>query len=99
MLQYMTMKSFLSAGTGLFLGAITFAPSTRAETQYEQNLDKSFVVTPGGQVVVSADMGAIHIATGADDKLEIHVLRKIEGGDKAAADEWFSRHEVTFTQQ
>jgi DUF4097 and DUF4098 domain-containing protein YvlB len=94
----MTSKTSRWGGAWLLAGLMTVAPSAFAGAQYEQNLDKTFTVTPGSQLVISADMGPIHVITGPADKLEIHVLRKVTGGAKEAADELFSRHEVTFTQ-
>jgi hypothetical protein len=84
---------------GLVGGAMTLAMTTYAGPKYEQNIDKTFDVAPGSQLEVSADMGTIHVVTGADNKLVIHVLRRVEGGEKKDADEIFSGHEVTFEQE
>jgi DUF4097 and DUF4098 domain-containing protein YvlB len=94
-----TMKINRWVCAPLLTGAVMLSHSSYAGPQYEQNIDKSFAVTPGGKLIISADMGPIHIVAGSSDKLEIHVLRKVEGGEKAAADDLFSRHEVTFTQE
>jgi DUF4097 and DUF4098 domain-containing protein YvlB len=94
----MIMKINGWAGAALLPGALTLALSCHAGTKYEQNIDKSFAVTPGGQLVLDANSGPIHVVAGSSDKLEIHVLRRVDGGDQAAADEMFARHEVTFTQ-
>ncbi|MGA2748346.1 MAG: DUF4097 family beta strand repeat-containing protein [Verrucomicrobiota bacterium] len=78
--------------------AILFGQTACAGPEYQANLDKTFSVTPGGRLVVSADMGPIHVVAGPSDKVEIHVLRKVQGGTKSDADELFARHEVTFAQ-
>lgn len=80
-------------------GAMLFATSSHAGQKYEQNIDKTFPVTPGGRLVISADMGPIRVEAGPADKLEVHVLRKVDGGDKAGADELFSEHQVTLSQE
>src|ERR1700679_2021527 len=80
------------------VGAMILAATTYAGPKYEQNIDKSFDVVPGSNLEIAADMGTIHVVTGADNKLVIHVLRRVEGGEKKDADEIFSGHEVTFGQ-
>ncbi len=94
----MTLKLSRWSGVSVLAALMTLALSIYAGPQYEQNLDKTFTVTPGSQLVISADMGPIHVVAGSADTIELHVLRKVQGGSKAAADELFSRHEVTFTQ-
>jgi DUF4097 and DUF4098 domain-containing protein YvlB len=94
----MSMKKTFWCGFGLLAGIVSFAQSSVAGPQYDQNLDKTFTVAPGGQLVISADMGPIHVVGGSADKLEIHVLRRVEGGSQDEADRIFARHEVTIAQ-
>jgi len=64
--------------------------------EYENNLDKSFSVTPGGKLVIQADRGSITVATDGSDTARIEVFRKIKGGTREKADEMFKNHEVKF---
>ncbi len=80
-------------------GTLVFALSAFADPKFDNNIDKTFSVAPGSELEVSADMGAIHLTPGADDRMIVHVLRHIEGGNQKDADEWFANHEVAFTQQ
>ncbi|HEY3913056.1 MAG TPA: DUF4097 family beta strand repeat-containing protein [Verrucomicrobiae bacterium] len=93
------MKKTFCCGMGFLLGAFAFVVSSNAEPRYEENLDKTFAVSPGGQLVISADMGPIHVVAGPSDKLEIHVMRRVDGGTQAEAADLFSRHEVSFSQE
>jgi len=79
--------------------ALLFLIQAGFTATYEQNLEKSFPVTPGGKLVIQADMGAIQVATDNSDQFQLAVLRKVKGGTKAQADGLFADHEVTFSQE
>lgn len=64
----------------------------------EQNLEKSFAVTPGGRLVLQADQGSIEITSGGSDKVSVRVERKAKGGTETQAEELLAAHEVTFEQ-
>jgi hypothetical protein len=67
-------------------------------TEIEQNLEKTFTVSPGGELAIQADRGSIDLAVGADDKIEVKVLRKARASNTAKAEEILAAHEVTFRQ-
>ena len=84
---------------GLLAGGLLFALTSLAGSGVEQNLEKKFPVGPGGKLVIEADRGAIDVATGASDKVQVRVLREAKGATKTQADALFANHEVTFNQE
>ena len=64
----------------------------------EANLNKSFTVTPGGKLVVDADLGSIDVTTGESSTVNVEVLRKVTGKSEAKVEEILAAHEVTFSQ-
>jgi DUF4097 and DUF4098 domain-containing protein YvlB len=64
----------------------------------ESNLEKSFTVKPGGQLVVEADQGSIEVLTTDGASVEVEVKRKLTGVEGSKAQEIFAAHEVTFDQ-
>src|SRR5436190_12281342 len=74
------------------------AGSILAAEKFENNLEKTFSVSPGGKFVLDADQGSCEITTGEGDKVQVRVLREVKSGTKAEADELFANHEVTFQQ-
>ncbi len=75
----MTKRMSLWGGAGLTAAALIIAPSSYGAPEYEKDVDLNFAVAPGGQLVISADMGPIRVTAGSNDKLEIHALRKSPG--------------------
>ena len=65
----------------------------RAETT--ENLEKTFTIKPGGQLVVEVDFGAIEVTTHAGDQVSIHVSR----GTKADEQAFLQDCPVTLTQE
>src|SRR6185436_8498457 len=78
---------------------LSIAASTLATFGYEQNLEKSFQVSPGGKLVIDADRGSIEIRPESADKVEVQVLRKVKDGSKSHADELFAEHQVALNQE
>ena len=64
----------------------------------ESNLNKSFIVKPGGQLILEADRGSIEITAGDRNELVIEVKRKVTGASNSQAQEIFAAHEVSFDQ-
>src|SRR6266404_3653871 len=64
----------------------------------ESNLNKTFPVKPGGQLVLDVDMGSVEIKTSDRADAVIEVQRKITNTDAAKAREFFAAHEVIFDQ-
>lgn len=88
---------FLSGAAALVTVLCLFS-TTFAATEIEGNLDKTFAVTSGGNLVLQADRGSIQVATDANNQVHIQVFRKVKGGTKARADELLADHEVTMQQ-
>ena len=65
----------------------------------ESNLSKAFLVKPGGQLVLEADLGSIDITTSDRNEVMVEVKRKVTGvSDDSKAQEVFAAHQVTFDQ-
>ena len=69
-----------------------------ASPDFEQNIEKTFQVTPGGHFILQADRGSVDVKTDEGNQVQVHLYRKVSGGSKANADEQFANHEVTLTQ-
>jgi hypothetical protein len=90
------MRTYLTI-SGLFAASLLAATAV-ASQDFEQNIEKTFRVTPGGQFVLQADRGSVDVKTDQSEQVQVHVFRKVSGGSKANADELFGNHEVTLTQ-
>lgn len=89
-------------GASLALAALlafTLAAPTARATDVEKNLEKSFTVSPGGTFVLEADRGSVTVTTGAADKAEVKVFRKVSASSTAKGEEVLAKHEVTFAQE
>lgn len=71
--------------------------AARAETV--ENLEKTFTVKPGGQLVVDVDFGALEIASQATDQVSVHVKRSISRGDRADEEAFLKDRPVTLSQE
>ena len=91
------IHAFVLAAT-LIAGG-TLPASAFFSSEFESNLHRSFSVSPGGKLVVTADRGSIDLTIGETEKLEVEVLRKINRDSKTEADKAFSDHHVSFQQQ
>jgi DUF4097 and DUF4098 domain-containing protein YvlB len=70
-----------------------------AQAEIEDNLDRTFNVSPGGKFVLEADRGSVNLTVGNDKELEIKVLRTVTGATESTAKELFEDHEVAFSQE
>src|SRR5438128_1511081 len=95
----MTIRIPFARAAGFLAGALFFAEASLAASDYEQNLEKAFVVSPGGKLIIQADRGSIGVATDASDKVRVKVFREVRRGSNAHADGLFGNHEVTFAQE
>src|SRR6516162_3212627 len=84
---------------GLFAGAALVAGSLVAASDFENNLEKTFQVSPGDKFILQAEQGSCKVTPVDGDKVQVHVLRQVKGGSQAQADELFGNHEVTFRQE
>src|ERR1051326_5089717 len=83
---------------GLLAAALIAARTAAAAPDYEQNIEKTLQVAPGGQFTLQADRGSVEVNTDQGNQVQVHVFRQVSGGTKANADELFANHEVTLTQ-
>jgi DUF4097 and DUF4098 domain-containing protein YvlB len=79
---------------GLWLAAGTIL----AAADFENNLEKTFQVAPGGKLIVEADQGSCELTSVEGDKVQVRVLRESKSATRAQANELFANHEVTFQQ-
>jgi DUF4097 and DUF4098 domain-containing protein YvlB len=84
---------------GLLAGAIFAFGTAFAISEYEDNIRKSFPVSPGGKLVVNADRGSIEVNTTDAEKVEVQVVRRVRSMSRSRADEIFAAHEISFQQQ
>ena len=68
-----------------------------AET--EENLDKTFTASPGGQLVVEVEFGAIEVTSNAGDQVSIQVVRRVTRASKEDEQAFLQERPVTFTQE
>src|SRR5215831_15644633 len=88
----LTFSAFALFGTCLV--AYTSAPAA----EFDNDLDKTFQVSPGGTFVLDADQGSCDVTTTGKDRVQIRVLRKARNATQLQADELFGNHQVTFDQ-
>ena len=88
-----------SAWNSFLLAAAVVGSGVGLAADSENNLEKSFSVSPGGKLTIAADRGAINVAVGSEDKVLVKVFRKVTRLSEAEAQKAFAEHEVTFTQE
>ena len=93
-----TLLRFLHFRAGFFAGLLVVTGTVVGAAEYDRTTEKDFQVAQGGKLIVQADRGSIEVNSGAGDKVQVRVLRRIKGGTQAQADELFANHEVTFSQ-
>ena len=67
-----------------------------AET--EERINKKFEATPGGQLIVDVEFGAIDVASNATSEVTVEVWRKITRKNKADEEQFLRDHLVKFSQ-
>ena len=68
------------------------------ETRIEDGINKSFPVTPGGQLTLDSDIGDVEITTGNSDTINVEIKRRFKVDDRQAADEWLKDLTVDLSQ-
>ncbi len=94
----MRTKKQLRYGAGLLVGLRLGVGTILGAPEYDQNIEKAFPANSGGRLIVQADQGSIEINSDVADTVRVRVLRHVKGGSQAQADELFTHHDVTFTQ-
>ena len=68
------------------------------ETGIEDEINKSFPVTPGGQLTLDSDIGNVEIKTGNSDTINVEIKRRFKVDNRQAADELLSNLTVDMSQ-
>lgn len=84
------------ATAGALAGICLLLSAAPAAADQDANIHKTFNVSSGGRLVISADRGAIDVTTGDADKVEVTVLRKVTRGSAGEAAKILADHQVTF---
>jgi DUF4097 and DUF4098 domain-containing protein YvlB len=94
------MKELRMAGfhASIVAAMVLAAGGATAASDFENNLEKTFHVSPGGKFTLEADQGTCKVSPLEGNEVRVRVFRKIEGASKAQADEIFTNHQVTFQQ-
>jgi DUF4097 and DUF4098 domain-containing protein YvlB len=92
------MKPGLAFSTFVLSGTCFFANTSATAAEFDNDLDKTFQVSPGGTLVVDADQGGCDVTTSGTDRAQIRVLRKARNATQSQADGLFANHQVTFDQ-
>ncbi|NQT79629.1 MAG: DUF4097 family beta strand repeat protein [Candidatus Aminicenantes bacterium] len=61
----------------IFLAAFAIFLTAQASGGIENNINKSFKVKPGGQLILETDIGSIEVKTAGNNTLKIEVIRNI----------------------
>lgn len=65
----------------------------------EERLHRTFVVQPGGTLVIDVEFGALDVSTNAGTEVVVDVYRKIGRGSAKAEKEYLAAHPVEFSQE
>jgi DUF4097 and DUF4098 domain-containing protein YvlB len=85
---------------GRLLGALAMLALPSAEAAaLDDTAEKSFLVAPGGKLVINADRGSIDLTTAETTNLEVKVFRQVDRVSQARAEEILANHSVTFEQK
>ena len=86
----------LSATVAICVLGLSVWPAL-AET--EENLDKTFTASPGGQLVVEVEFGAIEVTSNAGDQVSIQVMRRVTRASKEDEQSFLEERPVTIAQE
>jgi len=64
----------------------------------EDNIQKSFQVKPGGQLILDTDLGSIEINTSNTNTLKVEVIREIRSASSRRAEEILENFKINFRQ-
>jgi hypothetical protein len=68
------------------------------EMGIEDEINKSFPVTPGGQLTLDSDIGNVEIKTGNSDTINVEIKRRFKVDNRQAADELLRNLTVDISQ-
>jgi DUF4097 and DUF4098 domain-containing protein YvlB len=70
-----------------------------AQAATENNLEKTFSVTPGGKLILDVDRGSIDLTSGNGSEVKVEVFRKVSARTKSKEQELLREHQVNFQQE
>lgn len=82
---------------GLLIGAVLVALTEMAHAATEDRIEKTFIVTEGGDLVVDVDRGSIDVKTGTAGTVHVEVIRKLQS--TGASDNVLENHHVEMVQE
>ncbi|RKU05946.1 hypothetical protein C6502_20890 [Candidatus Poribacteria bacterium] len=80
----------------LILQGVLFAGLTIADAAVENNIERSFQVTPGGRLTVDSDRGSIEVRAADRDQVDVKIERKVKRGRKWSVEEVLEDLPITF---
>ncbi|MCI0514264.1 DUF4097 domain-containing protein [candidate division KSB1 bacterium] len=83
----------------LVIGSLSLLTFNSAQCEYEDVIEKSFNVNPGGKLTVDTERGSIEISTQPGNQVAVKVYREVDKGDQEDAEEILKDFQVNFTQQ
>lgn len=72
--------------------------SLMAEREFEDTIEKTFKVKPGGQLTLRADFGSVAIDSWSRDEIRVYVTKKAKRYSKEEAEELFKQYQVNFRE-
>lgn len=91
------MNPIKSTVTMAALGALSLAPLS-APASITRQVDKTFVVQPGGSLSVSTEDGDVRVTTGEESVVKITAVEKIRANSEAEADTLLQKLALDLTQ-
>jgi hypothetical protein len=76
---------------------VAAAIGAQADTSFEDKVQKSVPARPGGTLTIEAEWGSIEVIPGDSARVDVEVQRKVEAGDRAAADAIFRDFDLQVT--
>ncbi len=84
--------------TLVFITAFTLTSTACLFGIAEDNIQKSFQVKPGGQLILDTDLGSIEINTSNTNTLKVEVTRKIRSASSRRAEEILENFKINLRQ-
>lgn len=84
--------------TLVFITAFTLTSSACLYGIAQDNIQKSFKVRPGGELILDTDLGSIEINTSKTNTLKVEVIREIRSANSGRAEEILRDFEISFRQ-
>jgi DUF4097 and DUF4098 domain-containing protein YvlB len=85
--------------TAVVAGALGLLAVTAAQASIDNTIRKTFNVTPGGTLIIDADLGDISVNVAAGSAVTIDVVRRARTNSQSRANELYSKYDLSFTQE